>query len=133
LPGIFSYLHNIENRQVASNEDAFQQSSATVVRLAFGFAQTSGQGRYTESDLEWPGCDVDRFVPLEIIGVLRVVFVATPAQELAAHGLAAALYNVGKLPAMDVDEAKNLWRELANCLTISHFSRRARGNGKNPG
>jgi len=43
LPGIFSYLHNIENRQVASNEDAFQQSSATVVRLAFGFAQSSGQ------------------------------------------------------------------------------------------
>ena len=43
LPGIFSYLHNIDNRQVGSNEDAFQQSSATVVRLAFGFAQSSGQ------------------------------------------------------------------------------------------
>src|SRR5215469_10610478 len=98
LPGIFSYLQNIDNRQVASNEDSFQQSRATGVRLAFGFGQSSGQAGTQNPIPEWPGCDVDRFVPLEIIGVFRVVFVATEAPELAAHDLAAALDNVGNRP-----------------------------------
>jgi|SRR5215469_7207734 len=103
LLGIFSYLQNIDNCQVASNEDSFNKA---VLRF---------QGWHSSST-SVPGMQVHRIrsgiarVRRRSLrtGVFRVVFVATGAQELAAYDLAAALDNVGKPPTiLDLDVAKD--------------------------
>src|SRR5215469_14237032 len=83
--------------------------------------------RYTESDLESPECDVGRFVPVSS-GWCSLPPGLKNWQRMILPQHSIMLAN--RPPSSTLTWLRTFEANLANCLTTSHFSRRARGERK---